>query len=652
MDISLNISFFNNSLYKACKHNNTKEAINILNNTPNKQLIEYIGKKGKTPLLIACENKLSEIALCIIRKYGTTCNFNVKSPSGDTAFSIACEHDLFEISKEMIKYFPMHCDLEKQIINTTIDKHLLKITPLMYFGYKKQDDLFQYVIDNFSFSCGLDKIITNTKSKEQNNKKNTTFVSVLLLLCKNKQINLINYIMNNYFDICEINISKKDVTYEDSRIKVILWFIKNGMTNHIKLIINKKILNHISIEKNVTIFIHLCKKGWFNLAHNILQFIPKLLHSSKNNTLGSNSMYLRKLLITAIDYGLDNTVRDILKKYSSTYKKFNECRYCVSKYDIIENNYCINSHSELTCDKYTNNLDEQYKIQCSTPSILIIMCTKNLINSIKYYMKEYANNFTVSLPIVHHLQTYDTITETNTSYTTSFLMECINVEQFNSIGYDIMNTYPQVCWSYQLDAYGILSYAIDNCMEQFAIILVQSYPELCYLPLIKNNGDTHLISACKKCMENFAIELLKYNDQSSDSVNINYVNKDGFTAFDIAIQNNLESVKLTIQSLVDNTMISLKNELNNAKHSEISMKHQLCKIKEKLAHKEIELENQQNINESNVCFTCGGSEYEPYISINCFHITNLCETCCNKYVEFDNCAICRTPLNLKKCYNS
>ena len=217
-------------------------------------------------------------------------------------------------------------------------------------------------------------------------------------------------------------------------------------------------------------------------------------------------------------------------------------------------------------------------------------------------------------------------------------------------------------------------------MEEFAIDLVKNHIELCNLSLIKTNGITHLMNACENSMESLAIEILKYHNSDTYpniSINLNYINRYGDTAMDIAIKNNLQNVVEIISAFSDQKMNNLERELENTKKYAAAVKIQLSVKKLAVEAKERHINSQnarlklrarllerkestitlkenefKNNLDSSVCIICYGFEYNMYISLGCCHLLKVCDNCYPRFSELDLCPTCRVPLDLKKCYNT
>ena len=633
------MSFLYNNLYKACKLNNSNTATNILKNNPNKNVIEYIGKKGKTPLILACENKFSDVALTIIKKYSTNCNFCTIPSEGKPAFETACKNNLYDVIKEMLIYFPMNCNLDKCTISATIKKKTYKITPLMYFCAMKHNDLIMYTLQNFTSTCGLDIVAKSKKDEE---------TSVLLILCTTNQTDIICYILNNHFNTCEIN----NINIYN---KMILWFLKSNLTVNVKFLINKPIFSKLSLENTVQIFGELCKKELYDISLNILQFISepptyrftKKKKTNTPNTDASDRILLRKLLMMSITHGTDHLVKEVLTRYKKTYKMINECRFCAD-FDktVHKKDYCMSSHDELSCKKYKSaDNDAKFKIQ----SIAMALCLNNYVHSFEYYMMEYLNNFEESLLLVYNIEVTDKDDEKK-NINTSILIECMHNMLFEDITKSIVTIYPDECWVYSLNKYGILPYTISNHMEELSIYLVKNHISICNISKIYSST-TALISACENNMESLAIEILKYhdnNEHSNISINLDYINKYGETAMDIAIENELDEVREIISNFSDQKMNNLERQLEKNKFSLVQKEIELNHKNEEL----VQLQNKHKDAIENACFICENPECNIYISINCFHITRLCNDCHNNYINLGNCSVCREVLNLKKCYDT
>lgn len=605
--------------------------------------------------------------LVIIRNYGTNCNFQTKSPCGNTAFVLACKNGLYDVVKEMLVYFPMHCNLDEKIISTIINKKACNVTPLIYLCQQKQKDLIMYIIDNFTTSCGLDTIITKSGHTQP-------ITSTLLMACETNQQDLIVHILNNHLDNCEIN--NKFIF-----VQVFYLFLNKKSANNIGPFLNYDTFKELALSQYVTIFDALCKNCYFVFANDMLQHIPnpveKLQKNKKKkeknaNTADTDNLFIRKLLMIAITHGTDSLVIDILTKYKPTFKKIIECNDCVKVAGVhFEQNYCFDSHDGgVFCVSTENQIE----------SIAMLLCQKSFINSLRYYMTNYRNNFIKSLSRMHIINIYNNETKKNDTIQTSILIECIHNNILCEITKEIISSFPNECWNYTLYKYGILSYVINSGVEEFAIDLVENHIELCDISIIQKNGITHLMNACENSMENLAIEILKYHNNDTYpniSINLDYINRYGDTAMDIAIKNKLQNVVDIISEFSDQKMNNLERELENTKKYAAAVKIQLSikklamETKEKridsqnarlmlrtrlLERKESTItlkENEFKNNLSNsVCIICYGFEYNMYISLGCCHLLKVCDNCYPRFSELDSCPTCRVPLDLKKCYNT
>jgi ankyrin repeat protein len=97
------------TLIGACAVNHSRGALQLIA----EHAADYseINKRGDTPLILACKNKMNEVALSILANGLQSANINHANKFGETALYWACRQGLFEVALLLVEKCTGHIDI-------------------------------------------------------------------------------------------------------------------------------------------------------------------------------------------------------------------------------------------------------------------------------------------------------------------------------------------------------------------------------------------------------------------------------------------------------------------------------------------------------------------------------------------------------------
>jgi ankyrin repeat protein len=171
------------TLLTLCKNKDSAAALELLNSSCYSESDIYqVDEAYFTPLIWACLNKMSEVALELLIKCKDKCKLDQVTDRGDTALIWACCNKMSDVVLELLKY-PDKCKLDH------VDNE--GNTSLIYICFNKMSEVALELL-KYSDKCKLDHV-THLGD------------TALIIACRNKMSEVALELLNKCPDTCKLN---------------------------------------------------------------------------------------------------------------------------------------------------------------------------------------------------------------------------------------------------------------------------------------------------------------------------------------------------------------------------------------------------------------------------------------------------------------